>query len=134
MHPIVTLQGALLGALNADPDMVGMLGANAIFDAMPKGHVAPYGVIDRHDLRPRDGDLAPGFEHRLVLHFWHREASRKAVLAIAERVTTVAVSTALSGGGLVVTHANMVRMETGIDGKTGQAKAVLVLRFLSEQG
>ncbi|KKB82732.1 hypothetical protein VW29_15660 [Devosia limi DSM 17137] len=134
MHPIVTLQGALLGALNADPDLVTLIGTNAIFDAMPKGHQAPYGVIDRHDLRPRDGDLAPGFEHRLVLHFWHRDASRKAVLAIAERVTTVAVSAALSGGGLAVTHANVVRVETGIDGKTGQAKAVLVLRFLSEPG
>src|SRR6218665_944238 len=98
MHPIILLQSTLVTTLRDDPD----LAAVGIFDAPPHGASAPYVAIARHDLLSRDGDAAPGHEHRVTLHVWAGQPSRKAALAIAGRV--VAVAEALTVTGLTVTH------------------------------
>lgn len=130
MHPIARLQTALVAALGADADLAALIGAGGVFDAPPRSRPAPYVVIDRHDMRQRDGDAAPGQEHRVMLHCWSDQPSRKAALDIAERV--VAAGLTPMPVGLVVTHAEHVRTETVIDNATGQARAAVLLRFLSE--
>lgn len=125
-HPIVALQSALVAALKADSGLTGV----GVFDAPAKGAVAPYLVIARHDLLPRDGDLAPGFEHRVAVHCWAADPSRKAALALAERV--VAVADGLTAVGVRVTHRAHERTDTAIDLETGQARAAVALRFFSE--
>ncbi len=59
-HPIVQLQSALVTALRAELEP-------PVFDAPPKETSPPYVAIARHDVLPRDGDAAPGHEHRLLL-------------------------------------------------------------------
>jgi len=130
MHAIVSLQGALVAALNADGALLALIGAGAVFDAPPKGRSGSYIVLARHDALARDGDGTPGHEHRVLLHVWHAEPSRKAALAVVERVVAVALETALSGAGLVVTHAEHVRTDTAIE--DGRARAAVTLRFLTE--
>lgn len=130
MHPIVALQGALVAGLGNDAELVAIIGANGVFDAPPKGRAAPYVVIVRHDVIQRDGDAAPGQEHRVLIHCWGDQPSRRRALAIAERV--VAVGLAASAAGLVVSHAEHVRTDTVIDRDTGQARAAVTLRFFSE--
>lgn len=130
MHPIARLQTALVTALGSDSALEALIGAGGVFDAPTKDRPAPYVVIDRHDMRGRDGDLAPGQEHRVLLHCWADQPSRKAALAIAERVVTIGL--AVAPVGLTVTHAEHMRTETAIDEKTGQAKAAVMLRFFSE--
>lgn len=125
-HPIVALQTALVTALKADVGLAGV----GVFDAPVKGAGAPYLVIARHDLLPRDGDLAPGFEHRVAVHCWAADPSRKAALALAERV--VAVAEVLTAAGVRVTHRAHERTDTAIDLETGQARAAVALRFFSE--
>ena len=125
-HPIILLQAALVAALRDDPDLDGV----GIFDAPPQGASAPYVAIARHDLLSRDGDAAPGHEHRVTLHVWADQPSRKAALAIAERV--VAVAEAITATGLAVTHRQHERTDTAIDAGTGQARAAVALRFLTE--
>lgn len=132
MHPIVQLQGALVAALNADAALVELIGVDGIFDAVPKGRSGSYGVIARHDVLARDGDEAPGWEHRVLLHFWHEQASRKAVLALAERAVAVALGAELDSAGLAVTFRGHMRTDTVIDAKTGRARAAVALRFFSE--
>jgi hypothetical protein len=122
-HPIVALQGALVAALRETPGL-------KVFDAPPGGQEPPYVVIVRHDLRPRDGDDAPGHEHRVLMHGWAAEASRKAALVLAEQVVTVAL--ALDVADLAVTLRRHDRTETAIDGKTGRARAAIALTFYSE--
>ena len=129
-HPIVALQAALVVALEGDAALVALIGASGVFDAPPQNRPAPYVVIDRHDVRQADGDDAPGQEHRVLVHCWADRPSRKAALAIAERV--VAAKDGLAPVDLVVTHAGHVRTETIIDTPTGQARAAVLLRFLSE--
>jgi hypothetical protein len=131
-HPISALQAALVAALNGDAALTALIGAGAIFDAPPKAAARPYVVIARHDLVPRDGDAAPGNDHRLILRLWHPDASRKAVLAIAERVLAVALGGTLAPAGLVVTNASHERTDTAIDLDTGAARAALTLRFFTE--
>lgn len=131
-HPIVALQGVLVAALKADATLTSLIGANAIFDAPAKGSSTPYIVVARHDLVPRDGDNAPGNDHRLLLHLWHPDASRKAVLAIADRVITVALNAALAPAGFLVTNRGHERTDTAIDLETGAARAALTLRFFTE--
>ncbi|UXN73454.1 hypothetical protein N8D56_21715 [Devosia sp. A8/3-2] len=41
MHPIVTLQGALVSALGSDAELVAIIGANGVFDAPPRGARRP---------------------------------------------------------------------------------------------
>ena len=130
MHAIVSLQGALLAALNADAALVALIGAGAVFDTVPKARSGAYVVVARHDALARDGDTAPGHEHRVLLHVWHGEASRKAVLTVVERVVAVALAASLSGGGLQVTHREHVRTDTAIE--DGRARAAVTLRFLTE--
>jgi Protein of unknown function (DUF3168) len=130
MHPISLLQGALVTALKADGGLVAIVGADGVFDAAPKGRPAPYVVIARHDVVQRDGDETPGQEHRLLLHCWGDQPSRKRAVDMAERV--VAVALGLGAAGLTVTHRDHVRTETVIDRDTGLARAAVGLRFLSE--
>lgn len=130
MHPIAALQTALVTALEGDAALVALIGAGGVFDAPPRSRKAPYVVIDRHEIRQRDADQAPGQEHRLLLHCWSDQPSRKAALEIAERVLAAGLSPVPPG--LVVTHAEHIRTETAIDNATGQARAAVLLRFLSE--
>lgn len=129
-HPIVNLQAALVSALEADAALTALVGASGVFDAPPQNRPAPYVVIDRHDIRQIDGDGTPGQEHRVLVHCWADRPSRKAALAIAERV--MAARTGLVPAGLVVSLAEHVRTETVIDAATGQARAAVLLRFLTE--
>ncbi|KKB12456.1 hypothetical protein VE25_07205 [Devosia geojensis] len=131
-HPIILLQGALVAALRADAALTGLIGPDKVFDAPPKGTQPPFLAIDRHDIAPRDGDMAPGNEHRVVVMAWHPDANRRAVAEIAERVLAVALSGGLSGPQLKVTLAGHQRTETSIDTRSGQARATVHLRFLSE--
>ncbi len=117
-----------MAALRADPDLAGV----GVFDAPPQDAAPPYVAIARHDLLSRDGDAAPGHEHRVTLHCVGRaEPSRKAALGIAERV--VAVAEALTATG-ARGHARgeHERTDTAIDAETGQARAAVALRFFSE--
>lgn len=130
MHPISQLQGALVAALQGDAALVAIVGADGVFDAAPNGRPAPYVVIARHDMIQRDGDAAPGQEHRLLLHCWGDQPSRKRALDMAERVVEVAVR--LSSAEITVTHGEHVRTETVIDKNTGHARVAVGLRFFSE--
>ena len=130
MHPISLLQGALVTALKADAALVAITGADGVFDAAPTGRAPPYVVVARHDVLSRDGDAAPGQEHRVLLHCWGDQPSRRRALDMAERVTAIAL--ALTAPGLTVTHREHVRTDTVIDDDTGQARAAVTLRFLSE--
>lgn len=127
-HPILSLQGALVAALRADAELAAL---TPVFDAASKGTAPPYVAIARHDLLPRDGDGAPGNEHRVILHAWATDASRKAVLAIAERVVAVALAANLDGD-LAVTLRRHDRTDTAIDTATGRARAAIALTFYSE--
>lgn len=129
-HPIVQLQAALVAALENDAALVALIGSGGVFDAPPRDRPAPYVVVDRHDVRQRDGDLTPGQEHRVMIHCWADQPSRKAALALAERV--VLARDGLAPAELAVTHAEHMRTETVIDAKTGQARAAVLLRFFSE--
>lgn len=129
-HPIVALQASLVSTLEADTALTALVGAGGVFDAPPQNRPAPYVVIDRHDVRQADGDGTPGQEHRVLVHCWADRPSRKAALAIAERV--MAARTGLVPAGLAVTLAEHVRTESIIDSATGQARAAVLLRFLTE--
>ena len=131
-HPIIELQTGLVAALLADAPLVALLGGSEIFDAPPKAQTPPYIAVVRHDILPRDGDNAPGFDHRILLHCWHSDASRAAVLEIVNRVLTVVTLEDLSSVNLTVTHAQHDRTDTAIDTKTGQARAAIAMRFYSE--
>ena len=130
MHPIVVLQGALIAALRNDPALVALAGADGVFDAPPRDRAAPYLVIARHDVIQRDADAAAGQEHRVLIHCWSDQPSRKQALLMAERV--VAAIEGLAPTGLTVTSAAHVRTDTAVDGKTGLARAAVTLRLLSE--
>jgi hypothetical protein len=130
-HPILALQATLVTALAGDAALTAIIGANAVFDAAPKGKRPPYVTVARHDVLPRDGDTTPGNEHRVVLHAWTSEASRKAVLQIADGVIAVAMTATLDDE-LVVTHRQYERTDTAIDRDTGFARAAISLRFFTE--
>lgn len=133
-HPIIALQGALLAACAADAELAALVGAGGVLDAPARGRSAPYVALARHDIAPRDGDDAPGHAHRIVLHVWPGQPSRRAALEVAERLLAVALEATLSPEGLVVTLRRHERTETSIDSRTGQARAALVLVMFTEPG
>jgi hypothetical protein len=122
-HPIVMLQAALMTALRAELEP-------PVFDAPPRDTAPPYVAIARHDVLPRDGDAAPGHEHRLLLHVWAADASRKSVLAIAEAVVEIALGVASED--IAVTLRRHDRTDTAIDAATGRARAAIEMTFYTE--
>lgn len=126
-HPILALQAGLVAALRASPALAGV----PIADAPPRGAPPPWLAIARHDLLPRDGDLAPGFEHRLSLEAWVGSPSRKAALELIEAAMEVALALG-TAGGLRVTHGLVDRTDSAVDAELGVARAVLGLRLFSE--
>jgi len=130
-HPILALQAMLVAAFDDDDPLFVFMGPDRVFDAPPKHTQPPYVVIARHDVLSRDGDLMPGHDHRVLLHVWAGEASRKAVLELAGRVLAVAM-TAEFDGELRVTHRQHDRTDTVIDRETGFARAAMALRFFTE--
>jgi hypothetical protein len=128
-HPILALQATLVAALRADSELSALA---PVFDAPPKGSAPPYVTIARHDLLPNDGDTTPGYEHRVILHAWSADASRKAAVAIAERLLAVASSADLGSDTLVVTLMRHDRTDTVIDQATGRARAAVAMTFFSE--
>jgi hypothetical protein len=130
-HPIVLLQTALVAALRADTAVTAIV-AGAIYNAPPRGAAQPSIVVARHDLVPRDGDAAPGSDHRVILHLWHPESSRKAVLALAEAAVSVALTADLPMEDLLLTNRSHERTDTAIDLDTGAARAAVTLRFFTE--
>lgn len=128
-HPILLLQTELVAALRADAGLTALTGTPAVFDAPPETD-PPYVVIARHDLIPRAGDAAPGHEHRLLIHAWAQEPSRRAVLALCDRVAAVALNCTFAG--IVVTFRSLDRTDTAVDLDTGQARAALTFRLFSE--
>lgn len=132
MNALDAVQGALVAAWTEDAPLKLLLGAGRIFDAPPRGMQPPYVAILRHDAVPRDGDEAPGIEHRLTIHCWSPQPSRSAALAISHRIERVAVAGELAPLGHVVTHCRHVRTETAIDLGTGRARAAVELRVFSE--
>ena len=122
-HPIVLLQAALVAALRAEIEP-------PVIDAPPRDTTPPYVTIARHDVLPRDGDGAPGHEHRLTLHAWATDASRKSVLAIAEEVVEIALG--IASGDLTITLARHDRTDTAIDQATGRARAAIALTYFTE--
>jgi hypothetical protein len=123
-HPILALQATLVAALR-DAGV-------AVFDAPPAGTLPPYVIVARHDLLPRDGDDAPGHEHRLLLHAWAADASRKSAVALAEAAVETALAAALDSGELRVTLRRHDRTDTAIDAVTGRARAASAMTFYSE--
>jgi hypothetical protein len=123
-HPILSLQATLVAALRG----AGL----TMFDTPPQGQAPPYVVIGRHDVLPRDGDIAPGHEHRLLLQAWTAEASRKSAVALAELVVSTALAAELSSDELRVTLRRHDRPDTAIDPQTGRARAAIALTFFSE--
>jgi len=131
-HPILDLQAALLSAWRNDAGLMAALDGGDVFDAPPKGRSAPYAVILRHDVLPRDTDGGPGHDHRLLVSCWSNSPSRRAALAIAEPLVAAALTAALDGDGLTMTHRQHDRTDTAIDPGTGWARATVALRFLTE--
>jgi len=124
-HPIMALQGPLVAALRAVPGLT-------VFDAPPKGAFPPYVVIARHDVIPRDGDAAPGHEHRVVLQAWAEWASRKSAVTMVETILGVALGASFDGAGFTVTLRRHDRTDTTIDGDTGRARATIALTYFTE--
>jgi len=124
-HPILALQAALVAALRDVPDF-------AVFDAPRAGRKPPYVTIARHDLLPRDGDDAPGWEHRVLFHAWAADASRKAAVTMAETIGETVLGDAVQPEGLVVTLRRHDRTDTAIDAGTGRARAVVAFTFFTE--
>ena len=122
-HPLVALQAGLVAAWRT----AGL----AVFDAPPAGQAPPYVTIARHDVLPRDGDTTPGNEHRLLLHVWTDDASRKSAISLVETVVDVALGAALDGG-LRVTLRRQDRTDTAIDAVTGRARAAVSMTFYTE--
>jgi len=101
-----------------------------VLDAPPRDRRPPYVLIARHDAVQADADLSPGQEHRILLHCWADQPSRKAALTIAERV--VAVAETFSVSGIMLTGRHHVRTDSVIDAETGSARAAVTLRLMSE--
>lgn len=129
-HDLIRLQKALVSALRADAGLTALTASPAVFDAPPAGRAAPYVVIARHDVVPNDTDLMPGHDHRVILHLWAEGPSRRAVVAMAERVE--AVARMLAAPDLTITLRRTERLDTALDPETGRARAALTLRFLTE--
>lgn len=131
-HPVSLLNAALITAWSADAELNQLIGANAIFESPGRGLEPPYVVVTRHDVRGRNTDASPGWDHRLRVTIWAGDPNTKEALAIAERLVSVAANLTLSGPQLWLTHVEHVSTQSGIEPRSGRGRAVVDWRFLTE--
>lgn len=132
MSALNDIQAALVSAWKADPQLALLIGPDAVFDSPPRDKTPPYVTILRHDAAPRDGDETPGLVHRLVIHCWADQPSRRSALEIAHWIERIASAGPLTLTDTVVTLRRHVRTETVVDFATDRARAAVHLRFHSE--
>lgn len=131
-HPASVLNAALISAWSADLQLAALLGPSGISDRPARGAQPPYVVVARHEVRPRDTDVSPGWEHRVRLHAWAHDPNTAEALSIAERLILVAESVTLNGPELWLTHVAHQSTQSGIDPKSGRGRAIIEWRFMTE--
>lgn len=73
------LQKAVFEALSADVDLTALIGADKIFDDVPRNAEYPYVTFGLSQLRDWETGTETGQEHLFSLHVWSRENGRKEV-------------------------------------------------------
>ncbi len=72
-----SLQRAIYEVLVADATILGLLGGERIFDAVPDNSAFPYVTIGQASVADWGTGTEAGEEHRLTLHVWSRAAGRR---------------------------------------------------------
>lgn len=105
----LAVQQALVVHLTADATLMGLV--SGVYDAVPQGAAYPYVVMDEQHTRSWNTTTTQGAELTFALHVFSREAGRKAVLTILERLYALLQETALSVSGQSFTHVRFTHQE-----------------------
>lgn len=121
------LQRAVYAALAADPVVTALLGADKIFDDVPREAEFPYVVFGPGLERDWGAGASPGHEHVLVLHVWSRLSGRRQTLEVMDAVRSALHDRhlPLEGHRLINLRHEMSEARRDDDGETYQG----IVRF-----
>jgi hypothetical protein len=105
----LAVQQAIHAHLAADASLMAQVGG--VYDAVPQGATYPYVVLDEQGMRSWNTTTTQGAEITLALHVFSREAGRKQLLLVLERLYALLHEAALSVSGQSFTHVHLTSQE-----------------------
>jgi hypothetical protein len=128
----LALQQSLYAALSGDETLVSLLGGARIFDSVPQGTPFPYVTLAHSDVTDWSTGTETGDEHIVTLHVWSRDAGRKSVHEIIDRIQTLLhdQSPALTGHRLINLRREYCGVRREPDGDT--LRGIIRLRAVTE--
>ena len=126
------LQQALYASLSGDATLVSLLGGARIFDDVPQGTPYPYVTFAQSDATDWSTGTESGDEHIVTFHVWSRDAGRKSVHEILDRIRSLLhdQSLALSGHRLINLRREFCGVRREPDGDT--LRGIIRLRAATE--
>jgi hypothetical protein len=130
--PILALRAAIRGRLLADPDLVGRLGGERVWDQPPQGASPPYLLFGEAEARDWSGGSVAGHRHALALLAWSQQAGDAEALGLVERAAELLDGAALAVGGHHLVLLRVTAREAWRPDRQGLRRAVLRLAALTE--
>lgn len=134
MDAVIAVRRAIQARLVADATLGTLLGGARIYDEPPRAASGPYVVYGDVEARDWSSSTELGCEQAIEIVIWAPRGGETSVaLTIAGRVGTV-----LHDAPLALTGHRLVQLrQTGLDlrrdGKTGQSRALVRLRCVTDQ-
>ncbi len=131
--PILALRQAILAAAQADPDLAVLMGGAArLYDEPPRAAEPVYAVFGDVSAEDASTSSERGHEQDLALVVWSREGSARSGLEAAERLAAILDEAPLALSGHRLANLRVVSIAADRDRDTGQARATLRLRAVTE--
>jgi hypothetical protein len=131
--PILALRAAILVRCAADAVLADLLGGTAaIHDEPPPGAVPVYAVFGEAEARDASTSTERAHEQDLAIRIWARPGSAASALAAAERLAELLDDADLTLAGHRLVRLAVTAIETGREGRSNLARALLRLRAVTE--
>lgn len=132
IHPAIALQEAIYATLSNSTLLLNNIGADRIFDEVPRSKRPPYIVFGEMTHNDWSTSTEDGVEHFISLRIWSRQNGRKQVLELANIVVEelVGLSQPLTDHALVNLQHEFT--ETLKDDDTGYFLASVHIRAVTE--
>ena len=132
--PILALRRAILGIVEADPELAELMGgAVRLHDEPPRAAEPVYAVFGEASAEDWSTDTDRGHEQRLTLVVWSKPGSARAGLLAAERLAALLDGAAPALDGHRLVNLRVTAIGSTRDDTTRLARATLTLRAVTEQ-
>lgn len=132
--PLLALRGAILAALSGDDGLAQLMGGHVrIYDEPPRGAPPVYALFGDAEARDDSVDGASRHAHRLGLTLIAKPGSSRSAIEAAGRIAGLLADAPLTLAGHALVMLRVEAVSASRNEGTGEARATLTLRAVTER-